>query len=999
MYRSIRIFSSSLLRVAIIILGLHSPAWGQSGSTTACVTGIVADEQGAIIGGATITARNIQTNFTRETQSGEDGSYLISQLPPGNYDLMVTAEGFMTRTSHLELVLGTTSLLNFAIKIGIASDIVEVIASDAIDEGRTESSTNNGRDRIENLPINRRNFMEFSLTSARVTTDRIPAQGVAATSGLSFNGQPARFNNITIDGLENNSVGTGAVRSTFSQDAVQEFQIVSDSYAAEFGRALGGIVNIVTKRGSNEYNGTLFFLNRNDAISARDVFSSFKPPYQQYQFGATLGGPVKRDRSFFFTSFERLSVKQNNIVTISDQSVSAARNQGFALSTGAIPVSIGSTTILARFDAQLTPNDTFYVRYNFGGSYNGALEPFSGLIGETNGGVQRLDDNTIGASNTYISASLNLVNETRFLYGRRNQDVLALDDGPQVRLSAPEGLVTFGRGGFLPQTRQERFYQVVNNVSLTRGRNQFKFGIDYAYNRPNRKTSLPIFPGGVAVFSPIDFSALVGMPGLPVLSGLQSLDPTLRTPEQRAFLSFFANVLPSAVPGFPAGVPLADLGLPLIYGQGFGDSRLVIPSNSFSTFFQDEIKLRPNLLLKAGVRYDINRTRFLPSNNGNFSPRIALSYRSTRLPRLNLHASYGLFFGQPVVGTALAVQPTSSGAFKLAIIPFPFSILAFALPGHRFPESEEVPQGVNFIPQLGTIFTYQRDLRASYTQQINTGLNYSIGNNTAIAATYDFVRGIKLFSLRNINTVVRPVPGSALGSLISGRVDPSKGDVNEYESAFDSYYHALTVSITRRFTNNFSLLAHYTFSKAIDNFVDIRSDQVESVDPSRPGDERGLSLQDVRSRFVLSGVWDLNYRRTPFLRDFKISTIINLNSGRPYNLLVGEDLNMNGDSGPPGDRPLGLGRNVGITPGFANIDLRLTRSVEIKEGYRLLAFIEVFNLFNRVNISEVDRFFPPDAQGNFNLPPKDGGRFIAESKQFRNAFAPRQFQFGLKVTF
>ena len=158
-------------------------------------------------------------------------------------------------------------------------------------------------------------------------------------------------------------------------------------------------------------------------------------------------------------------------------------------------------------------------------------------------------------------------------------------------------------------------------------------------------------------------------------------------------------------------------------------------------------------------------------------------------------------------------------------------------------------------------------------------------------------------------------------------------------------------------------------------------------------------MQDVRSRFVFSGIWDLNYTKNRFLRDFQISTIVNLNSGRPYNLLVGEDLNMNGDSGPPGDRPLGLGRNVGITPGFANVDLRLKRSVSIGERFRLLAFIEVFNVSNRVNISEVDRFFPPDANGRFNLPPKNGSRFIAEPKQFRNASAPRQFQFGVRFTF
>src|SRR5262249_24911337 len=153
-------------------------------------------------------------------------------------------------------------------------------------------------------------------------------------------------------------------------------------------RALGGIVNIVTRGGSNEYHGNFFSFIRNDGTSARDVFAPFKPEYKQYQLGAVLSGPIKKDRFFFFGSFERLSIKQNNFVTISDQSVRAANRQGFVLRNGPVPFSVGTTPVLGRLDARLAQNDTLYVRYNFGGTYNGALEPFGGLIGETNGGVQ-----------------------------------------------------------------------------------------------------------------------------------------------------------------------------------------------------------------------------------------------------------------------------------------------------------------------------------------------------------------------------------------------------------------------------------------------------------------------------------------------------------------------------------------------------------------------------------------------------------------------------------
>ncbi|MBK7994726.1 MAG: hypothetical protein IPK14_15490 [Blastocatellia bacterium] len=241
-------------------------------------------------------------------------------------------------------------------------------------------------------------------------------------------------------------------------------------------------------------------------------------------------------------------------------------------------------------------------------------------------------------------------------------------------------------------------------------------------------------------------------------------------------------------------------------------------------------------------------------------------------------------------------------------------------------------------------------------------------------------------------------PGDGVGSAVTGRVDTTRGDVFEFASAYDSYYNGLTISLNRRVLNNFGFIASYTFSKAIDNFIDIRNELQQTVDPLNLEGERGLSLQDVRSRFVFSGTWDLNYTQNPFLRDFQVSSIINLESGRPFNLLAGQDLNLNGDN-PPGDRPASLARNSGLTPGFAKVDLRVTRSITFKESYKLQLFFEGFNIFNRVNISDVNPIFPQNPDGTFNLPAKDGNRFVATPDRFRAAFAPRQFQFGMRFAF
>ncbi|MFY9224947.1 MAG: TonB-dependent receptor, partial [Blastocatellia bacterium] len=459
--------------------------------------------------------------------------------------------------------------------------------------------------------------------------------------------------------------------------------------------------------------------------------------------------------------------------------------------------------------------------------------------------------------------------------------------------------------------------------------------------------------------------------------------------------------LPGQVVGFPPGINLAELALPLAYAQGFGDPRVDIGQKQFATFLQDDFSVNEKLLIKAGFRYDIVRTKSMPNNNGNISPRVAVAYHPTE--KLYLRAAYGLFFGTPLFGLSTLVELTTiKQSVKVPVLIFPFSVLPFALPGHKFPEGNQLPTGVNFIPQLSTSFSFEPNLRNSYSQQLITGFDYSFNNNTKLSVNYSYVRGLKIVSVRNINPIVRPIANDAIASMMFGRVDNSQGDVFQYESAFDSYYNGITISLNQNIKNRLTLLAHYTFSKAIDNFIDIASSQQETVNSLNIGQERSLSLQDIRNRFVLSGVFKLDGLANNLLRNFQVSTILNLESGKPYNLLAGIDLNGSGDS-PAGDRPIlngvSLPRNAGITPGFASVDIRLSRSFIFNENYKIEFLAEAFNLFNRTNISDLDRTFTPNAQNQFNLPAQENGRFIAPANRFRNAFSPRQFQFGFKIIF
>jgi hypothetical protein len=985
--------------VVATILALNLSALAQSSSTTGSIMGSVRDSQGAALTDAKIAVQLEGTNNVRLIGTQEDGSYTILQLPPGIYEVEVQADGFSRQKVKIELSIGTNSLINFDLSPSTTNDIIIIEANSELSV-KSESSTNIKKDQINNLPINLRNFLGFTLTSPRAVKDRISAESTLSTSGISFNGQSARLNNITIDGLDNNEAGSGSVRSTFGQEAIQEFQVVSDNYSAEFGRALGGVINIVTKSGTNQFHSTLFSFFRSDETSARDVFTPDKTEYKQNQFGLTLSGPIKQDRAYFFTSFDRRLIRQNNLVTVADATVAAASREGFIFRNGPVPFSVGVTSFLARTDLQVNQNDTLWIRYNGGFSYDGAFEPFGSLKTDTNGGIQRLRDNTVAFNNTYINANLNLVNESRFLYNNFDQNVDPISNQTQISLFVPEGNVFFGTNRVLPQPRTIKAYQIVNNVSLVRGRHQIKTGVDF--NLKDTTAKIPIFQTGFAVFQPVDFGALFGIPGLPTFTALQAFDPSLRSPEQKAFLQVLSTALPGQIAGFPKNLPLSTTGIPLAFIQGFGNTDTSVRVKLFSTFVQDDIKLKDNLLLKVGLRYDLARYEVFPTTNGNFSPRLSLIFRPRNSERLSLKASYGIFFANQLAGPTLAVKAFASGGLKILVQPFPFSLVPYSLPNRRFPIQTSLPSGANFVPQLSQNLIVQPDLKDGYSHQLTTGFDYFINRNTAVSVSYNLVRGVKLFSVRSINPIVRPIPGDPLNSPITGRVDPTQGEVFEFESAFDSYFHGVTFSIERRFTQRFGFLAHYTLSKTIDNFVDFRADFQETNDPLKPGNERSLSLQDVRNRLVVSGVWTLSYSKNPLLKDYVLSTIINLESGRPYNLLAGIDLNMNGDN-PPGDRPLGLGRNAGITKGFSTVDVRLQRNFKFKETMNLQLIAEAFNIFNRVNFNtnsdSTNRIFLPNAQGQFVLPNKEGSRFTLPNERYQGAFSPRQFQIGVKVVF
>jgi hypothetical protein len=567
--------------LAACCLAVTSAAAGQTRATTADLSGTVVDQSSAVLPGATVTAQNVDTNHVRSAITDERGQFMIPALPPGRYDVRAELQGFLPRTLD-RVVLALGSLIDVRLTLNVAGGQETVdVSGDApvIDTQRTAVSSVIAQDQIDRLPINGRNFIGFSLLTPGVASDRTPQQGASGTSGLSFAGQRARSNNITVDGLDNNDSIIGAVRATFSQEAVREFQVLTNSFSAEFGKASGGVVNIVTRSGTNTMAGNLFFFFRDSALNSKDHFERFDPagqpidrekaPYSQKQYGGTLGGPIRRDRTFYFLSYERLDIAAHNFVTIDGTNNVTFLGQnygtpaqilgraGFPVETGHVPYAIRSNQVLGKIDHQLSPNQSLTARVNWASDLNENIEPFGGNVARSRGAVLESNDLMFALSHLWV-ASAKMVNETRLQVAYRDQTVNSLDPkcpdsvctledqgGPTLEVL---GVASVGRQRFTPQPRENVRYQVLDTVSYVTGAHQFKGGFDFNYINA-MKQNLPLHFGGRYIFGSIP-AALAPQLGLPAVE----------------------------VPAIVA----VQLGIPARYVQGYGDSAVPYSYSDFS---------------------------------------------------------------------------------------------------------------------------------------------------------------------------------------------------------------------------------------------------------------------------------------------------------------------------------------------------------------------------------------------------------------------------------
>lgn len=1033
-----------------VLLVAAEAVYPQAQVSSGDLTGHISDPKGAAVSAAKVTASDSERAITRSAIAGDNGEYRIPLLPPGTYSVRIEAKGFTTKVMQgVTIQVGQTLRLSAQLEVGAVTTEVTVQAEPpVIETERSQQANTIEKQRIQNLPINRRNYLDFALLAPGVveTTDLVDSTDYRVVqtpqSGLSFGGSNGRGNNFTIDGVEN-YLNSGGVRSSISQEAVQEFQINRNSYSAEFGNSFGGTVNIVTRAGTNGVHGDLFGYLRQRSLQARNYFDPVKSAFTRGQYGATLSAPLQRDKTFVFVAFERLDRHETSFVPIlqdrtafgtltpSQQQlanffdhapVPALQALGplmrqylitnnfpatvalFNNNSGEFPFSEGANQFSARLDHSFSARDNFFFRGNFnnGTSQNSQL---GALIGFNRGRSIGTWDGTAAVGNTWIKDN-HWVSETRLMFGYNKLAVTPTDPfGPDITIA---GYGSFGREIFLPSTTFERHFQGQQYMDYASGHHTVKFGIDV---NPVRDVvrSETFFGGRFAFGAQIPLGLL-----LPQLTG----DPNATNTLISALTAFGQQALIPNLNQPLTALQAYNLGLPTLYQQGFGNPNWTAWFKRVGLFVQDSWKVSPQFLLNVGLRYDVEgEPTPLHTDFHNFGPRIGFAWTPLAGGKTVVRGGYGIYYAQ--INAQIANLPDTLNGVQIAQA----AITALGIPGLLNPRTHQpltsfdvyqtlLAQGVighrtitqQDLVQFGlqpgpnapgrVLFGITSDYVNPYAQQASFEIERAIGS-VAISAGYQFTGGRRLPRILDRNLYY--TGHLPTGQPTFGFYNPAILQNNVEESTANSAYHALILQATKRFSNHFTLNAHYTYSKAIDEVTDFNSD-FEPQDQLNANADRGLSSFDQRHRFVFSGVLE-SPASNKWLRDFTLAPIIQASSGRPFNVQTGYD-NF-GDNHPTVHRPWGAGRNIGHGPDFFVADLRLARRFVLgtERSRNLEITAEGFNLLNRTNFKSVNSIV--GTLGLADLPhPLVGNRGApTDPLAFTAAFDPRQFQFGVKFNF
>ncbi len=997
----------------------------------AALSGTVRDQTGAVLRGVEITLESQRTGWVRTVSTDREGVYRFASLQPGNYSMHARHAGFETQVVRgLELTVGGASNLDFTLTVSPLEQAVTVESDRYLIERESPALSSTLRTiQIEELPIDGRGYLDFTLLTPGVSDGHTlaaerPVQ--APTSGLSFSGQDQRSTSVRIDGVDNLDDISNSPRATLSQEAIQEFQVSRAAYSSTSGGARGGAINILSKSGGNRFHGSAFGFFRDEQLDARNTFAKRlegapEPRFERRQFGGSVGGPLRRDRAFFFVAYEGQLRDESQFVTFLDDrgifQPTASQNElfGFLLATGdpgleslaaafidpsfgllrTLPTTFPATLDLfeaesgafpfrselhsfsLRLDQQLNPANQAFGRFSLT-DYRNDNTDFGALEGVSNGVQFDVTDQALVLGDLHAFSPVTL-NDFRFQYARRNLQVETNDPiGPEISIA---GVAEFGREFLNPTRYKTDLFEFRDQLNWIRGRHSFAAGIDAEVRQ--RRGDAEVFLGGQFAFGEAIPLAAV-LDSVFGSSFAQGLAGQLSTPVDLG--GFGRPDLAAHLLAPITSLQAFNLGLPITYFQGFGDPSTDVPVKRLGAFLHDSWRITEGLTLSLGMRYDTSwRTptlnlasaetpfdfrRGAVNDHNNFAPRLGFAWRPWGGDPFTVRGGYGIYY-QNLYGALEVTSSVLSGQISQVFLPLT------GLPGIPVSSADiwayMQQTGANgrealahFGIEPGTtpsiILPGDPNLENPYSHQATLGIARDLGRQWAIELDYSMNSGVHLIRSRDYN-----VRATNPGQFGFPGLDPRYVQVPVMESGGNSVYHGMTAGLRKRFSSGVALNVAYTLGKAIDDTTDFII-ELGPQDHTNLRDERALSSFDQRHRLVLSGIFQTPHRLwrgRRFLnaaaRDWTLAPIVVWGSGKPFNLLSGFD--RNGDTHEETDRPLTLaggsvGRNTGRGPGFFTTDLRLSRRIAMPfEESRLEFSCELFNLFNNTNYSQVNGVF------------------------------------------
>jgi outer membrane receptor protein involved in Fe transport len=910
----------------------------------ASVGGHCLDASGAAVEGARVSARNAATNQLVDTKTDGQGRFRFAYLRPGRYEITVQHAGFAASTRSLTLTVGAAFELAIALSVAAtATDITVTGEATMLEAARSQVAETVSQAELQHLPLSGRSFLDAALVAPGVSptntgSNQLFAETAAVPGqGISIGSQRNLSNSYIVDGLSDNDDAAGLTGAFYGLDVVQEVQVVTSVGQAEFGRALGGYVNVVTKSGTNALHGDLYGYLRNSRFNAANALARTALPMTQAQYGASMAGPLVRDRTFYFADFEQRALNQTGLVTISPANVAAINTHlaavgypGARVSTGIYPNPVHSSNVFGKVDHRLNARNQFTARYSLYRVTSVNSRGAGGLSAPSASANLDNTDHVVTASNILV-LSPRAVNETRGQYWQSTLQAPPSDPiGPAVSIA---GVASFGTLSGSPTGRRNKLGQLVDNFSHQAGAHAIRFGTEFLYN-----------------------------------------DDTITFPRSyRGSYSFssLANFLSGAYNN--AG-----------YTQTFANSIVHQRNPNIGAYGQDEWKVNRQLTLNLGLRYDLQFLDTIALDKNNISPRAGFAWAARKTV---VRGGYGLYYDRVplrALANALLSAHNTVDPDKLSQISISLSPAQAGAP--VFPNvlsSLTLPPAVLF-----NFSTMDRHMQNAYSQQGALEIEQQLGSRSTVSIGYQHIRGLRLIMAVNQNAPSCEATGMNNGC----RPDPSYANDSQYSPRGDSHYDALYVSLVQRPARWGQYRVSYTFSKALTNVGAFFFSS--PINNFNIWEDYGRSDDDQRRRLVVdgsihsprsngSGVW------ARLTDGFTLSAFLQYYSALPFNITTGAQT-IQGTAARPTVNGTFINRNAGEGSEFFSVAARLSRTFQITETVRLEALAEGFNVTNHLNVVSRNGTF---GTGTYPANPSPAFNRITAVGD------PRHFQFGVRMGF